>query len=80
MPEIPGMGSGGAGAGVDPQQQGQWAQQQPQSGGQRPPSYPPQPYEEERIDIPGTHVPAWVVVALVVCVMALLAILFMFLR
>ena len=29
--------------------------------------------DEERITIPGTHVPAWVVVALVVCVMAMLA-------
>ncbi len=29
--------------------------------------------DEERISIPGTHVPAWVVVALVVCVMAMLA-------
>jgi hypothetical protein len=28
---------------------------------------------EERIDIPGTHVPAWVVVAIVVGVVALLA-------
>jgi protein phosphatase len=28
---------------------------------------------EERISIPGTHVPAWVVVALVVCVVAMLA-------
>jgi serine/threonine protein phosphatase PrpC len=30
-------------------------------------------YSEERIDIPGTHVPAWVVVAIVVGVVALLA-------
>jgi protein phosphatase len=30
-------------------------------------------YPEERIDIPGTHVPAWVVVALVVGVIALLS-------
>jgi protein phosphatase len=29
--------------------------------------------DEERISIPGTHVPAWVVVALVVCVIAMLA-------
>jgi protein phosphatase len=29
--------------------------------------------DEDRITIPGTHVPAWVVVALVVCVMAMLA-------
>jgi serine/threonine protein phosphatase PrpC len=29
--------------------------------------------DEDRISIPGTHVPAWVVVALVVCVMAMLA-------
>jgi hypothetical protein len=30
-------------------------------------------YPEERIDIPGTHVPAWVVVVLVVGVVALLS-------
>ena len=30
-------------------------------------------YHEERIDIPGTHVPAWIVVALVVGVVALLS-------
>jgi PPM family protein phosphatase len=30
-------------------------------------------YAEERIDIPGTHVPAWIVVALVVGVVALLS-------
>ncbi len=36
-------------------------------------SNPPQQYyEEERIDIPGTHVPAWVVVALVVGVVLVL--------
>ena len=29
--------------------------------------------DEDRISIPGTHVPAWVVVALVVCVIAMLA-------
>jgi protein phosphatase len=34
---------------------------------------PPQYYEEERIDIPGTHVPAWVVVVLVVGVILILA-------
>jgi hypothetical protein len=28
---------------------------------------------EERIEIPGTHVPAWVVVAIIVGVIALLA-------
>jgi hypothetical protein len=28
--------------------------------------------DEERISIPGTHVPAWVVVALVLCVVAML--------
>ena len=38
-------------------------------------------YDEERIDIPGTHVPAWVVVALVVGVVVLLAATaFLFLR
>lgn len=31
------------------------------------------PYEEERIDIPGTHIPTWVVVVLIVGVVALLA-------
>jgi protein phosphatase len=76
-PEIPDL-SGAAQSGQGGQQQ--WAQQQVPGQQQQPASYPPQPYEEERIDIPGTHVPAWVVVALVVCVMALLAILFMFLR
>jgi len=35
-------------------------------------SRPPPVYEEERIEIPGTHVPAWVVVALVVGVMGAL--------
>jgi protein phosphatase len=34
---------------------------------------PPAHYEEERIEIPGTHVPAWIVVALVVGVIAVLA-------
>jgi serine/threonine protein phosphatase PrpC len=34
---------------------------------------PHAPYDEERIDIPGTHVPAWVVVAIIVGVVALLA-------
>ena len=34
---------------------------------------PPVHYEEERIDIPGTHVPAWIVVVLVVGVILLLA-------
>ena len=34
---------------------------------------PPQIYEEERIDIPGTHVPAWVVVGIVIAVVAALA-------
>jgi protein phosphatase len=36
-------------------------------------SPPPQYYEEERIEIPGTHVPAWVVVVLVVGVILVLA-------
>jgi protein phosphatase len=42
---------------------------------------PPAFYEEERIDIPGTHVPAWVVVLLVVGVIVVLAVTaFLFLR
>jgi protein phosphatase len=46
------------------------------------PSTPPQNfYEEERIEIPGTHVPAWVVVVLVVGVILVLAgTAFLFLR
>jgi protein phosphatase len=44
-------------------------------------SAPPQAYEEERIEIPGTHVPAWVVVVLVVGVILVLAgTAFLFLR
>lgn len=44
-------------------------------------SRPPPAYEEERVDIPGTHVPAWVVVALVVGVILVLAgTAFLFLR
>jgi protein phosphatase len=40
----------------------------------RPSSRPPSGFpEEERIDIPGTHVPAWIVVALVVGVVVILA-------
>jgi hypothetical protein len=40
----------------------------------RVPSRPPASgYDEERIDIPGTHVPAWIVVVLVVAVIAVLA-------
>jgi protein phosphatase len=42
---------------------------------------PPGHYEEERIEIPGTHVPAWVVVVLVVGVILVLAgTAFLFLR
>jgi len=42
---------------------------------------PPGYYDEERIDIPGTHVPAWVVVVLVVGVILVLAgTAFLFLR
>jgi protein phosphatase len=37
------------------------------------PSNPPPVYEEERVDIPGTHVPPWVVVVLVVSVILILA-------
>jgi serine/threonine protein phosphatase PrpC len=36
-------------------------------------SPPPAYYEEERIEIPGTHVPAWIVVVLVVGVILVLA-------
>jgi protein phosphatase len=44
-------------------------------------SPPPGYYEEERIDIPGTHVPAWVVVVLVVgVILVLAATAFLFLR
>jgi protein phosphatase len=44
-------------------------------------SGPPSRYDDERIDIPGTHVPAWVVAVLVVGVMlVLLATAFLFLR
>jgi serine/threonine protein phosphatase PrpC len=35
-------------------------------------SRPPVSFEEERIEIPGTHVPAWVVIALVVGVIVIL--------
>ncbi|HEY8089049.1 MAG TPA: Stp1/IreP family PP2C-type Ser/Thr phosphatase [Polyangiaceae bacterium] len=47
-----------------------------------PSSSPPASYfEEERIDIPGTHVPAWVVVVLVVgVILVLAATAFLFLR
>jgi protein phosphatase len=49
---------------------------------QQPSSRPPPAfYEEERIEIPGTHVPAWVVVVLVVGVILVLAgTAFLFLR
>jgi len=47
-----------------------------------PSTYPPPAYyEEERIEIPGTHVPAWVVVVLVVgVILVLAATAFLFLR
>ena len=41
---------------------------------------PDEHHPEERIEIPGTHVPAWVVVVLVLGVIALLAILTLVLR
>jgi protein phosphatase len=42
---------------------------------------PPPRYDEERIDIPGTHVPAWVVAVLVVgVILVLAATAFLFLR
>ena len=42
---------------------------------------PSNPYEEERIDIPGTHVPPWVVVVIVVgVILVLAATAFLFLR
>jgi PPM family protein phosphatase len=46
----------------------------PPGPGAQPSSAPPQSpyYEEERIEIPGTHVPAWVVVILVLGVILLL--------
>ena len=41
----------------------------------------PMIYEEERIDIPGTHVPPWVVVVIVVgVILVLAATAFLFLR
>jgi protein phosphatase len=44
-------------------------------------SGPPSRSEDERIDIPGTHVPAWVVAALVVgVILVLMATAFLFLR
>lgn len=43
------------------------------TGGKGPSNPPPIYYEEERIEIPGTHVPGWVVVLLVVGVIAVLA-------
>ena len=49
--------------------------------GKTPSKPPPRYYEEERIEIPGTHVPAWVVVVLVVGVILVLAgTAFLFLR
>lgn len=45
------------------------------------PSNAPPRFEDERIDIPGTHVPSWVVAALVVgVILVLLATAFLFLR
>ena len=53
----------------------------PPAGGIPSSSPPPGYYEEERIEIPGTHVPAWVVVVLVVGVILVLAgTAFLFLR
>jgi protein phosphatase len=53
----------------------------PSNAGQPSSRPPPNYYEEERIDIPGTHVPAWVVVVLVVGVILVLAgTAFLFLR
>jgi protein phosphatase len=53
----------------------------PPATGAGPSGPPPSFYEEERIDIPGTHVPAWVVVFLVVGVIVILAgTAFLFLR
>ena len=49
--------------------------------GKTPSKPPPAYYEEERIEIPGTHVPAWVVVVLVIGVILILAgTAFLFLR
>ena len=53
----------------------------PDGWGESSASAPPSRSEEDRIDIPGTHVPAWVVAVLVVGVMlVLLATAFLFLR
>jgi hypothetical protein len=50
-------------------------------GGTRIRSGRPGVYEEERIDIPGTHVPPWVVVVIVVgVILVLAATAFLFLR
>ena len=44
-------------------------------------SRPPVSFEEERIEIPGTHVPAWVVALIVVGVLgAVTGLAFLFLR
>jgi protein phosphatase len=43
------------------------------AAGGHPSGPPPMLYEEERIEIPGTHVPAWIVVVLVVGVILVLA-------
>jgi protein phosphatase len=45
----------------------------PASAGKGAGAAPMQSYEEERIEIPGTHVPAWIVVVLVVGVILVLA-------
>ncbi len=44
----------------------------PMAHGARPPQPHPQSSDEERIDIPGTHVPPWVVVAIVLGVVVVL--------
>jgi len=61
-------------------QQGQNPSGLPNAGGLRS-NRPPHGYEEERIEIPGTHVPGWIVVAIVLAVIfVLLATGFIFLR
>jgi protein phosphatase len=53
----------------------------PPAASSNPGGPPPSFYEEERVEIPGTHVPAWVVVCLVVGVIVVLAgTAFLFLR
>jgi len=66
------MGQQGLGSTIVAGQE-QFSAAPPSSGSGFPGIAPPAPgYEEEQIEIPGTHVPPWVVVVLVVGVMAVL--------